>query len=55
MFANEDELVRSDEVRLGVSDDVLGHDLKLCSDVGATLPAGGMAAIDAHVMTQLAF
>ena len=53
--ANEDDLVRSDEVRVGVNYYVLGHDLKLCNDVGATLPAGGPVTIDAHVMTQIAF
>jgi hypothetical protein len=52
---NEDDLVRSDELRVGLNYYVLGHDLKFANDVGATMPDGGPVALDAHVMTQIAF
>jgi phosphate-selective porin OprO/OprP len=52
---NEDDLVRSNELRVGFNYYVLGHELKVSNDIGATLPAGGPVTIDAHVMTQIAF
>ena len=53
--ANESGLVRTEEVRVGVNHYWLGHDLKLSSDVGATVPDGAAVALDAHVMTQIFF
>jgi hypothetical protein len=52
---NEGDLVRSEELRVAVNYYVLGHDLKLSNDVGATLPAGGPVVIDGHVMAQMSF
>jgi hypothetical protein len=53
--ANEESLVRTEELRVGVNHYWLGHDLKISSDVGATLPDGGAVELDAHVMTQIFF
>ncbi len=48
-------LVRSDEVRVGMNQYILGHDVKISSDLGARFSPGAPVALDAHVMTQLAF
>ncbi|MBM4282164.1 MAG: hypothetical protein FJ137_15870 [Deltaproteobacteria bacterium] len=53
--ANESDLVRTEEVRVGVNHYWLGHDLKLSSDLGAKMPDGGPVEFDAHVMTQVFF
>jgi hypothetical protein len=53
--ANEDDLVRTQEVRFGVNYYVLGHDLKLSNDIGVTAAADGIVGVDAHVMAQIYF